>query len=116
MSVEEKGGHYSAVGIVPGIVLILPIVEKVHTVSSRIYAQSLSSQIKMKVGGGRYCDQCFALSEYKFENDILSKRGCALSRTERIGARIMYTVGHSDGLVQQVVVLMLNGKKFGGAY
>ena len=31
----------------------------------------------MKVGGGRYCDPCFTLSDNRFENDILSKQGDA---------------------------------------
>ncbi len=42
------------------------------TVSSHTYAQSVSSDIRMKVGGERYCEPCFTLSDTRFRNDILS--------------------------------------------
>ena len=40
------------------------------TVSSRIYAQSVSSEIRMKVGDEHYCEPWFTLSDDKFKNDF----------------------------------------------
>ena len=37
-----------------------------YTVSSRIDAQSVSSETRMKVGGERYCEPCLTLSDDKF--------------------------------------------------
>ena len=61
-----------------------------YTVSSHVYAQSISSQIRMKVGVGvipRH-DSHWVTTDLKWL--LIQTGGCTLSRTEHLGARIQY--------------------------